>query len=100
MDAVELEKQINEKFGTKGNFAIDEKFHLIRTFETDEIVVFDFNKPGNGRHLLKDATKEELEKISNHFKFPDDDENPHIPDVESQGKTGDSEEDDDSFIPD
>ena len=82
MDAKELESRINKKFGKYKNHKIDENVDLIRTLETNEIVILDSKSSANGHHLLKDANQEEIEKISAYFKFSENDENDtsHIPD--------------------
>ncbi len=98
MDAIELEKQINEKFGEHKDHKINENFKLIRTLETNEIVILDLDSPKNGNHLLKDASQEEIKNISDYFGIHDNDENAFIPDVDpySGGKPGDEND----LIPD
>jgi len=119
MDAKELEKGINEKYGKYKNHKIDENVSLIRTFETDEIVILDTKSSANGHHLLKDASQEEIDKIVEYFKFVDEEnelipgtpdelseeekkrqkeigENELIPDVDSEGDS----KDDNDLIPD
>lgn len=102
IDAVELEKSINEKFGKYKNFEIDEKFQLIRELGTGEIVVLDLNSLGNGHHRLKDASQKELEKISGYFDSSPiaDGDNPFIPDVNDSDSGGDDSGEDNPFIPD
>ena len=94
MDAKELERKINEKIGEGKNYKINEKLNLIRTLETDEIVLMDNESALNGHHLLKDATPEEIKRIADHFKFSDDED--MIPDIEPKGEPGG----DDDLIPD
>jgi|GEM_PF-6605009 len=78
MDAKELEKKINWKFGKQKDHQIDENFSLIRTLETNEIVILDLNQIGDGHHLLKYASQKEIDKIVEYFKFFDE-ENELIP---------------------
>lgn len=99
MNARALEEKINKRFGTKGNFSIDEGFKLIRTIEDDAIVILDFSKPEDGRHLLRDASAAELEKIANYFDGFDDDTNLLVPGTpgtveEERKKNQDAIEDD------
>lgn len=102
MDAIELEKQINKKFGKYKNHEIDKRFYLIRTLETDEIVIIDLASPGNGHHLLKDASQKEIEKISGHFNFPDDKqgENSFISGTLDKSDSESNSEEINPFIPD
>lgn len=81
MDAKTLENGINAKYGKQKDHQIDENVSLIRKFETGEIVILDSMSSANGHHLLKDASKEEIEKIAGHFKklSEKDDEDDMIP---------------------
>lgn len=79
MDAKELEKKINEKYGKNSSHQIDSNVNLIRTLETGEIVFMDSMSSMNGHHLLKDASQKEIDRIAEHFGFADD-ENDLIPD--------------------
>lgn len=84
MDGKSLEIGINEKYGKNSNHKIDENLSLIRKHETGEIVVLDSKSSANGHHLLKDASPEEVEKISAYFKKrteegDPEEENPFIP---------------------
>lgn len=107
IDAVELERQINAKYGMHKNFELDENFHLIRELETDGIVVFRFDSPGDGHHQLKDASQEELEKVSDYFGMmslvEEKDDASHIPGddpIEDDGDSSDSGDGSADHIPD
>ena len=81
MNAKILEEKINKKFGTKGNFTMDENFSLIRAIEDNSITIMRLDVPGDGLHLLKDAKQGEVNNISKYFKFTDenDDDDDLIP---------------------
>jgi len=84
VDAKSLEFGINEKYGKNSSHKIDENVRLIRKHETGEIVILDSESSENGHHLLKDASPEEIEKISAYFKKlteggEPEGENPMIP---------------------
>lgn len=84
MDGKSLEIGINQKYGNNSSHTISETFSLIRKHETGEIVILDLKSQGDGHHLLKDASSEEVEKISAYFKKLTEEggpekENPMIP---------------------
>ena len=103
MEAKELERKINEKIGKGKNYEIDKNISLIRTLETDEIVLMDNESALNGHHLLKDATPEEIKRIADHFKFSDDEDDSMIPSDEMPILTPEQKKQqaiDNEFVPD
>ena len=72
MDAQELERRINKKFGFLTDHVITEDIHLIRTQETQELVFLDCKSIGDGHHLLRHADQGEIDRIVEHFGFTDE----------------------------
>jgi len=71
MDAKELEKKINEKYGKNSSHEIDENVNLIRTLETDEIVFIDSMSSMDGHHRLRDSSQKEIDRIAKHLGLED-----------------------------